>query len=41
MKTFVTFYGLNVKYIFIVKFRVMFKSEAMSVDIMSCIGCGA
>jgi len=40
MKTFVTFYGLNVKHIFTVKFRVIFKPEAMSVDIMSCIGRG-
>ena len=32
-QTFVCFYGLNVKYVFTVKFRVMFKSEAMSVDI--------
>ena len=41
MKTFSTFYRLNVKYIFTVKFRVIFKPEAMSVHIMSCIGCGA
>jgi len=34
MKTFVTLYGWNVKYILYVEFRVMFKSEAMSVDIM-------
>ena len=34
MKTFLTFYGLNVKYILHVEFRVMFKPEAMSVDIM-------
>ena len=34
MKTFVTFYGLNVKYILYVEFRVMFKPEAMSMDIM-------
>jgi len=27
--------------IFDIAFRVMFKPEAMSVDIMSCIGCGA
>ena len=27
--------------VFDIAFRVMFKLEAMSMDIMSCIGCGA
>jgi len=34
MKTFVTLYGWSVKYILYVEFRVIFKPEAMSVDIM-------
>ena len=37
----VTFIVVALVNIFHIAFRVMFKPEAMSVDIMSCIGCGA
>ena len=37
----VTLKVLTLVNIFDIAFRVMFKPEAISVDIMSCIGCGA
>jgi len=35
----VTFIVVALVNIFHIAFRVMFKPEAMSVDIMSCLGC--